>query len=224
MTSLDRQISNLPLEGGKIAAANDDIAAQGTYRRDPIDERQRMPTRNDIGHISPTRQRRPVKRYVVIGVLAVAIVSAFAVTSSAGSRQSSGRTLTLIEQDESSAFADTGAKSPNRRNPRFSGGDLHVFTSAVFNHANVRIGRLYAHCVAVRGGRSFVRALFQCTGTFVLRDGTIVVNAAFRGNQDDEDVRLAVTGGTGSYEGARGSVTVRRLPRERIENTVHLLA
>ena len=181
-----------------------------------------MPRQNDTRHISPITGRRRVKGYAVVGVLAAALVSAVALAPSGGAQQPSGRTLKLIEQDESSAFADTGPRSRSR-NPRFSGGDLHVFTSKLFNEANVRVGRLYAHCVAVRGGRTFVRALFQCSGTFVLRDGTIVVNAAFRGNQDDEDVRLAVIGGTGSYEGARGSVTVRRLPRERMENTVRLL-
>ncbi len=180
-----------------------------------------MTRKNDTGNANTGHRR--VKGYAVIGLFAAAIVSAVALAPHGGAQQPSGRTLKLIEQDESSAFADTGAKSRNRRNPRFSGGDLHVFTSRVFNEANVRVGRLYAHCVAARGGRTFVRALFQCSGTFVLRDGTIVVNAAFRGNQDDEDVRLAVTGGTGAYQGANGSVTVRSLPRGRMENTIHLL-
>ncbi len=182
-----------------------------------------MTGQNDTRNASPFTGRRRVKAYAVIGVLAAAFVSAVALTPSGGAQQPGGRTLKLIEQDESSAFADTGAKSRNRRNPRFSGGDLHVFTSRVFNEANARVGRLYAHCVAVRGGRTFVQALFHCSGTFALRDGTIVVNAAFRGNQDDEEVPLAVTGGTGAYQGARGSVTVRSLPRGRMENTVHLL-
>ncbi len=182
-----------------------------------------MLRQSHVGGISDTRQRGWAKRYSIAGVLAAAIVSAVVLTSSGGAQQPGGRTIKLIEQDESSAFGDTGARSRSRRNPRFSGGDLHVFTSRVFNELNVRVGRLYAHCIAVRGGRDFTRALFRCDGTFALRDGTIVVSAAFRGNQEDEDVPLAVTGGTGAYEGARGSVTVRALPRDRMENTVHLL-
>ena len=182
-----------------------------------------MSRHSDARAIPHRRERRRVTRYAVAGVLAAAIVSAVALTPSGGAQQPSGRTFKLIEQDECSAFGDTGARSRNRRNPRFSGGDLHVFTSRIFNEANVRVGRLYAHCIAVRGGRDFTKSLFRCGGTFVLRDGTIVIDAAFRGNQDDEDVQLAVTGGTGAYEGARGSVTVRGLPRDRMENTVHLL-
>lgn len=181
-----------------------------------------MPTHRSASS-SHIAERSRARRYGVIAALAVAIVSTVALASSGAAQQPDGRTLKLIEQDESSAFADTGARSRKQRNPRFSGGDLHVFTSRVFNEANVRIGRLYAHCVAVRGGRDFTRALFHCSGTFALKDGTIVVNAAFRGNQDDEDVPLAVTGGTGAYNGARGTVTVRNLPRGRMENTVRLI-
>ena len=35
--------------------------------------------------------------------------------------------------------------------------------------------------------------------------------------------KIAVVGGNGAYEGARGSITERELPKERTENTVHLL-
>ena len=87
----------------------------------------------------------------------------------------------------------------------------------------MRVGRLYAQCITVRAGRSVKQALFQCSATVGLRDGTIAVNTAFRGNQDDEDVLSAVTGGTGAYEGARGTISQRNLPHGRVENTVHLL-
>lgn len=181
-----------------------------------------MPTHDDAQDINDSRPRRAT-RYVIAATLAAAIIGTTSLASGQAVQQPSGRTFKLIERDASSAFGDTGARAHNRRNPRFSGGDLHVFTSTIFNETNVRIGRLFAHCVAVRGGRDFTKTLFRCGGTFVLRDGTIAVDAAFAGNQDDEDVPLAVTGGTGAYEGARGSVQVRGLPRDRMENTVHLL-
>ncbi len=44
-----------------------------------------------------------------------------------------------------------------------------------------------------------------------------------RGNQRDEDVTTAITGGTGAYEGARGSLAQRNVPNGRMENTIHLL-
>ncbi len=41
-------------------------------------------------------------------------------------------------------------------------------------------------------------------------------------NQRDEDVPSAVTGGTGAYEGTRGSISQRNLSHGRMQNTVHL--
>ena len=162
-------------------------------------------------------------RRVVIAALAAAGVLAAMTASTGGAQAPGARTFKLIEEDESAAFGDVAPRSPNSRNPRFSGGDMHVFTSRLFDEANRRVGRFYAQCITVRGGRTFLQASFQCNGTIELRDGTIAISGAFRGNQRDEDVLTAVTGGTGAYEGARGSISQRNLPRGRMENTVHLL-
>jgi allene oxide cyclase-like protein len=163
-----------------------------------------------------------MKRSALIILLAAVVVLAGVVASTGGAQPPGGRTFKLIEEDESAAFGDVVPRSHNNRNPRFSGGDMHVFTSRLFDEANRRVGRLDAQCITVRGGRTFVQARFQCSATITLRDGTIAVNTAFRGNQRDEDVLSAVTGGTGAYEGARGSISQRNLPRGRTENTVHL--
>jgi hypothetical protein len=166
---------------------------------------------------------RTMKRTALIVSLATAIALAAVLASTGGAQQSGGRTFKLIEEDESAAFGDVAPRSRNKRNPRFSGGDMHVFTSRVFDEANRRVGKLYAQCITVRGGRTFVKARFQCNATLALRDGTIAVNTAFDGSQRDEDVLSAITGGTGAYEGARGSISQRDIPRGRTENTVHLL-
>jgi hypothetical protein len=172
---------------------------------------------------SNSKAGRTLKWPGLICALAAATVVA-AVLASTGSAQGPGaRTFKLIEEDESAAFGDVAPRSSNQRNPQFSGGDMHVFTSRVFDEANARVGRLYAQCITVRAGRSFKRAVFQCSATIELPDGTIALNTAFRGNQRDEDVLTAVTGGTGAYEGARGSISQRNLPQGRMENTVHLL-
>jgi hypothetical protein len=69
-----------------------------------------------------------------------------------------------------------------------------------------------------RGGK-IARASSQCNGTYALRDGTLAANAVIRGGE----ATIALVGGTGAYEGARGSITDRDLPRGRTEATVHLL-
>ena len=182
-----------------------------------------MLKRSDSRQSGSKSKRGRMKCSGLMGALAAATLAAAVLASTGGAQQPGDRTFKLIEVDESAAFGDVAPRSSNQGNPRFSGGDMHVFTSRVFDEANGRVGRLYAQCVTVRAGRSFKQALFQCSATVVLRDGTIAVNTAFRGNQDDEDVLSAVTGGTGAYEGARGTISQRNLPHGRVENTVHLL-
>ena len=80
-----------------------------------------------------------------------------------------------------------------------------------------------SYCITVRGGRTFVQASFQCNASIVLKDGTLAGSVAFRGNQRDEDAHTAITGETGAYEGARGSLTQRNRPNGLMENVIHLL-
>jgi hypothetical protein len=157
-----------------------------------------------------------------IAALAPAVVVAALLASTGGAQQPDERTFTFVESESSAAFGDVAPRSPGGRE-RFSGGDQKVFTSNVFDEANRRVGTGDYQCIAVRGARTFARVRFQCSGTVTLRDGSIVLAVGYGGNQDDEDVLIAVTGGTGAYEGARGQVSQRILPRDRVESTVHLL-
>lgn len=159
----------------------------------------------------------------LIAFLTAAVLLTAALASTGGAQAPDARTFKLIESDESQAFGDIAPLSKNKRNPRFSGGDMHVFTSRYVNEANQPVGKLYAYCITVRGGRTFVQASFQCSASIVLKDGTLAGSVAFRGNQRDEDVLTAITGGTGAYEGARGSLKQRNLPNGRMENTIQLL-
>ncbi len=159
---------------------------------------------------------------VAIAALAAVILGSVLVASG-GAQQPGERTFRLIEQEEGFAFVDNPPRSRgNPRNPRISAGDMSVFTSRVFAEGNRRVGRLLVSCTAVRGGRNFARAYFQCEGTYVLRDGTLAATAAFRGSEG-ENITIAVVGGTRAYEGARGSIRSRPLPGNRTEATVHLL-
>ena len=54
--------------------------------------------------------------------------------------------------------------------------------------------------------------------TSPLFNEALAASAVLRGG-----ATIAVVGGTGAYEGARGSITDRELPRGRTEATVHLL-
>ena len=162
-----------------------------------------------------------MRRVATLATVAVAATVIAGILTSGGSAQVPGeRTFKIIEGSGGTfKFVDYAPKARNPRNPRLSVGDAYLFTSRLFNEANNRIGFLQVHCVVSRGGR-FPRSRSQCNATYVLRDGTLAASAVVRGDQLPS---IAVVGGTGAYEGARGSVTDRRLPRGRTEATVHLL-
>jgi hypothetical protein len=156
---------------------------------------------------------------VILSAALAATVIAGILTTSGAAQVPGERTFKIIEGSGGTFnLIDNPPKARNRRNPRFSPGDAFVFTSPLFNEANKRIGTLHVHCTLTRGG-TFARVRGQCNATYALRDGTLAVSAVLRG----EDAAIAVIGGTGAYEGARGSITDRDLPRGRTEDTVHLL-
>jgi hypothetical protein len=161
-----------------------------------------------------------MKRLATLATVAVAATVIAGILTTGGAAQAPGeRTFKIIEGPGGTAkFIDNAPKAKNPRNPRLSVGDAFAFSEPLFNAANNRIGRLHVYCAVTRGGK-FARASNQCNGTYALRDGTLAVSAVGRGGE----ATIAVVGGTGAYEGARGSITDRDLPRDRTEDTVHLL-
>lgn len=93
-----------------------------------------------------------------------------------------------------------------RRGP--SVGDRFVFSENLFDEDKKRIGRLAASCdvaAVKRNSNGKVKdSLMQCLGTFRLSDGQITVQGAMWWSE--EDPVLAITGGTGRYDGASGHV------------------
>jgi hypothetical protein len=84
-------------------------------------------------------------------------------------------------------------------------GDLLVFANKVYDAANrVEVGSDQGYCVRTVAGKSW-----ECFWTLVLKAGQITVEGPF---MDSGDSLLAVTGGTGKYAGARGSLKLH--PRD----------
>ena len=79
--------------------------------------------------------------------------------------------------------------------------------------------RRFAWCIATRPGK-IAAATYACSGTFALNDGTITIAALQRGEPTTQ--LLAVTGGTGAYDGARGTIVSRTL-KNGTEDTITLL-
>ena len=93
---------------------------------------------------------------------------------------------------------DLGAKGD-------SVGDLLVFANKVYDAANkTQLGTDNGYCVRTVVGKSW-----ECFWTLTLKGGQITVEGPF---MDSGDSLLAVTGGTGKYAGARGSMKLH--PRD----------
>ena len=96
------------------------------------------------------------------------------------------------------AATDLGAKGD-------SVGDLLVFANKVYDAANkTQLGTDNGYCV-----RTVVGKRWECFWTLTLKAGQITVEGPF---MDSGDSLLAVTGGTGKYAGARGSMKLH--PRD----------
>jgi hypothetical protein len=146
----------------------------------------------------------------VLTAAALAAVTVGVIASATGSAQTSnGRTLTLFENTarESDAFVDNApqsqANNPGSRRFRLSLGDeLVARTPVLARKGGPRLGTSYVHAVVVKG-RTFEGAALQAQVLIALGDGDI----ALAGLGGAAQRPFAVVGGTGAYEGARGSAT-----------------
>lgn len=103
-----------------------------------------------------------------------------------------GQTLHFVEHALTDRTLDLGTKGDSR-------GDLLTFANPVFDAANRgQVGGDQGFCIRVVTGQSW-----ECFWTLMLPKGQITVEGPFRDNADSV---LAVTGGTGAFAGARGSM------------------
>ncbi len=160
---------------------------------------------------------------------ATAALVAGGIAAQGGSAQAPGpTTLTFYEPDASTTFRliDNAPKSPvkNPRSPkyRFSIGDQLVFIAPLLDKkGGTRQGKLYAAATIV-GGRTFRDASAQATATYVLNDKSQIAVVGHFSFASDV-TRLAIVGGTGRYEGARGSLSSVSDKNDNSTDTLTLL-
>jgi hypothetical protein len=160
----------------------------------------------------------------LIAATSGAVLVTAAVLVGSGSAQAPGpRTLTFIEGQRGSTFkfVDNPPRSRGRteRTTTISMGDVFVFTNRLINGAGQRSGVFYATCVAARGGR-LDRTFVLCHGVAKLHDGDIAVEVA---TGFGDVVTGSVVGGTGAYNGARGTFTSRGAEGRPTVETFELL-
>jgi allene oxide cyclase len=106
--------------------------------------------------------------------------------------------IKVVERPVGETTVDLGAKGD-------SIGDLLVFANGVFDSANkTQLGSDQGYCVRTIVGKSW-----ECFWTLTLKAGQITVEGPF---MDEGDSLFSVTGGTGKYLGAKGSMKLH--PRD----------
>lgn len=155
-----------------------------------------------------------MRRLVLLGGIVGVAAGLLGWTTSGGAQQPGGQTFTLLERRLSYDVVD----NPPRSKRRFSKGDIISGNASVRDASNRKIGRVQSYCVITHSTRPYKS---QCSGTFALQGGTLTFSGIIPG-AEEATIPFAVTGGTGTYEGARGTITAD-CGTDTCDDTVHLL-
>lgn len=142
---------------------------------------------------------------LVVPVLAAGVAAAVLVYP-AGAQAPATRTVTLTELNKGSTFAfvDNAPKSHRAGEPSASMGDLITFTNPIQDATGARNGHIYATCTVVVASSRVGKSQFLCTVLIKLKEGQLTGEALV--NPSVATSRGTITGGTGAYEDAHGSV------------------
>ena len=125
----------------------------------------------------------------LVTICAFALVLSFATVSSAEPRI---QRIAVVEHATTDTVVDLTANGD-------STGDLLTFHNELFDATNTDVvGSSHGDCVRIEAGVSW-----ECRWINALEDGSITVEGAFF---DDSPSAFAITGGTGAFRGARGSM------------------
>jgi hypothetical protein len=158
----------------------------------------------------------PRKRLVALGFLAgvVAISSAAVALAAGGGTATTGTTIKLLEDET----RGTTVKAGHHTGP--AAGDESVASRTLRTMQKKPVGQLNFDCVNTKGGVDWISI---CTGVYTLPGGTLVGTLVQRGPLNGSSrLHIAVTGGTGRYEGARGSVLSLGSGTGLASDTIHL--
>jgi len=154
-------------------------------------------------------------RKVGIVVLGLALGGALAgggvaLASSAEPHITTAQTIHMLEHDSQQKFVDLN------HNNRPDSGDSFVFAGSLTNPStHKRIGSVEGQCVVTFGDN----ALCQAQGTLSGR-GTVSITG---GSGDATDFDLAVAGGTGEFQNARGQIHIHQVNDTDSVDTLHLI-
>lgn len=142
-------------------------------------------------------------RLKITAVLAAAVAATGAAAVSPSwshSKAASSRALTLVGKSTGEAFLDHGSAGPTV-------GDEFVTAQRLVRRGRP-VGRAGGACQIVAPAPGLNRFTFHCTVTLRLPAGQIALDGlATFGEQGPQPMTMAISGGTGSYQRARGQAT-----------------
>jgi hypothetical protein len=135
------------------------------------------------------------KAFLMGFVLGAILVASLAFALSSGSASDEKVTIRVIEHADTDVVTETGAEGD-------SVGDILTFANPVFDENDAeQVGSDQGWCIRLVVGESW-----ECFWTIFLADGQITVEGPF---YDAKESVLAITGGTGKYQNARGQMSLK---------------
>lgn len=116
--------------------------------------------------------------------------------------------VSWTERERAFHFVDEAPRAQLDRSGqprRITPGDGFVATKHLFDDARRRIGRIEEECTITNSGRSIANLSSVCHGVVHLPGGQLT--ATFSPDFGAEERTVAVTGGTGQYAGATGTIS-----------------
>lgn len=151
-----------------------------------------------------------MKRLLVLAAAMATAAIVFAVFGGAGSASSGGgKRIHVIEHATTDAVVDLG-------DPGDSAGDTLTFANEIFDSSNDDVvGSDQGYCFRTVAGQAW-----ECAWTTFLRKGQITVEGPF---YDAADSTLAITGGTGRYRNARGTMELHARSATEFDFVFHII-
>jgi hypothetical protein len=136
------------------------------------------------------------------------------VLAAGGGKAATGTTITLLEDETRGISVRIG------RHTGTAAGDEGLLTRTLRTLQKKPVGQVNISCVVTKGG---LKSISICTGVYELAGGTLVGTTIDRPGPGFGRLHIAVTGGTGRFEGARGSILSVGSKTGLARDTVHLL-
>ena len=137
-----------------------------------------------------------MKRAFIPAAVVAGAVLVFAVVNATAKDKpkAAGGSIHVIEHATSDAVTNGSAGD--------AAGNILTFANDVFDSADSKkVGSDQGYCVRIVVGKTW-----ECNWTTFLADGQITVEGPF---SDTGDTTVAITGGTGKYQNARGSMALK---------------